>query len=43
MSKLSKKFEKEKLIVELVDNANKDTITGMAILNAITGRKFTDE
>lgn len=43
MNNLAKKFEKEKLIVDLVDNANKDTIAGMAILNAIISRKFTTD
>ena len=41
---LKKIFERKKLILELLNKVHDSkTITGMAILNAIVGRKFTDE
>lgn len=41
---LKKIFERKKLILELLNKVqDSQTITGMAILNAIIGRKFTDE
>lgn len=41
---LKRIFENKKLILELLNKVrDSKTITGMAILNAITGRKFSDE
>lgn len=41
---LKKIFERKKLILELLNKVkDSKTITGIAILNAITGRKFSDE
>ena len=41
---LKKIFERKKLILELLNKAqDSKTITGMAILNAIVGRKFSDD
>lgn len=41
---LTKIFERKKLMLELLNKVKgSKTITGMAILNAIVGRKFTDE
>lgn len=41
---LKKIFERKKLILEILNKVkDSKTITGIAILNAITGRRFSDE
>lgn len=43
IANLSETFKKEKLIVELAGKANKNTIAGIGILNAIVSQKFSTD